>query len=716
MKKQRSLSTTILMSMVILTLSILAAVFIVIGINMYSMNKTFTDSNARLGEKAGEISSRSIEDEVLSRMMEIANGQADIVDSNFNHFKNSVELVASDATYLYEHASEYGRVKIDEPRAENDGNLVVHITHSEKTDMTDPRIIDEAGLLGNESNTLMSIHAGNPSMAKSYIATESGLMIEADRASSDKIAEDGSVKFYEAHERPWYSETKEAGETHFTNVTPEANGKRIGFMCGSPVTRFGKFMGVACAGMYLDDVDAIVKSTDLGESGIACIINNNGQLLFSSENEGELSITRENADSDLRNSENTDLAELVKDALNGVEDYRIINVMDKDYCVAFSVMESVGWTFVIMIPEEVVQEPTDELLKELSLISDETEKETRASIGRFNLIFILTGVIALVIAVGLAAYMSRNIANPVKGLTKSVGEIQGDNLDFKWDQTGGYEINSLAESFENMTVRMKNYIEEVRSVTAEKERIGAELSVATEIQANMLPKIFPPYSDKKEMGLFALMDPAKEVGGDFYDFFLVGENSIALVVADVSGKGVPASLFMVIAKTLIKNRTLMGGRPSEILSDVNNQLCEGNEAELFVTVWLAIIDLFTGKGVAANAGHEHPVLKRSDGSFELVEYKHSPAVATMEGLKFKEHEFELYPGDIIFEYSDGVTEATDAQNVLFGNDRLLASLNSDQDLTPEGIIYRLRDDIDRFVNGAPQFDDITMLCFKYLGP
>jgi sigma-B regulation protein RsbU (phosphoserine phosphatase) len=186
-------------------------------------------------------------------------------------------------------------------------------------------------------------------------------------------------------------------------------------------------------------------------------------------------------------------------------------------------------------------------------------------------------------------------------------------------------------------------------------------------------------------------------------------------MADVSGKGVPAALFMVIAKTLIKNRAQMGDSPSEILANVNEQLCQGNDAELFVTVWLAVIQLSTGHGVAANAGHEHPVIKRKDGQYELVVYRHSPAVATMDGIRFREHTFELNPGDRLFIYTDGVPEATNSRNELFGTDRMLAALNRDPDADPHDLLRTMSGDIDAFVGGAPQFDDITMLSFQYAG-
>ena len=277
------------------------------------------------------------------------------------------------------------------------------------------------------------------------------------------------------------------------------------------------------------------------------------------------------------------------------------------------------------------------------------------------------------------------------------------------------EIGDLYQAMSKMEIDMTNYLDNLRTVTAERERVGAELNVAKQIQADMLPSIFPAFPDRHDFDIYATMTPAKEVGGDFYDFFFVDDSHLAMVIADVSGKGVPAALFMVIAKTLIKNRTLAGGTPSQILADVNNQLCEGNVAQLFVTVWLGILDLTTGKGVAANAGHEHPALCRKGGAFELVEYRHSPAVATMEGMRFREHDFELHPGDTLFVYTDGVPEATDATPELYGNERMLKALNKAKGLPLREILHAVKADVDVFMGDAPQFDDITMLAMTYNG-
>ena len=347
--------------------------------------------------------------------------------------------------------------------------------------------------------------------------------------------------------------------------------------------------------------------------------------------------------------------------------------------------------------------------------------EINKQIDRFVLVAALvTFAVLLLSSVGYYFYIRNILINPIRTLHDDTKKLVSDNMDtldkFENHVHTGDELEELGTSFEFMTRELNDYIRNLASVTAEKERIGAELNVATQIQADMLPRIFPAFPERSEFDIYATMTPAKEVGGDFYDFFLVDDDHIALVMADVSGKGVPAALFMVIAKTLIKNHALAGESPSQILSNVNDQLCEGNEAELFVTVWLAIVQLSTGKGIAANAGHEHPALRRADGSYELVVYRHSPAVAAMEGMRFKEHEFELHPGDGLFVYTDGVTEATNSELKLFGTDNMLDALNRDPMAAPGVLLKNVRDGIDTFVGDMDQFDDITMLGFSYFGP
>ena len=266
-------------------------------------------------------------------------------------------------------------------------------------------------------------------------------------------------------------------------------------------------------------------------------------------------------------------------------------------------------------------------------------------------------------------------------------------------------------SFVCITVakRTRSLLEKQAADSSARQRIETELNVATQIQADMLPRIFPAFPERREFDIYASMTPAKEVGGDFYDFFLVDDDHLAIVIADVSGKGVPAALFMVIAKTLLKNAVQMGASPREALEKVNDQLCENNEAEMFVTVWLGIYEISTGHLTAANAGHEYPAIRRAGGRFELFRDRHGFVLAGMENARYREYELEIGVGDTLFLYTDGVGEATDGANTLYGTDRMLAALNRNHTLGPEALLRQVKADIDRFVGAAPQFDDITML-------
>lgn len=339
----------------------------------------------------------------------------------------------------------------------------------------------------------------------------------------------------------------------------------------------------------------------------------------------------------------------------------------------------------------------------------------------FNMVIRFSAALIIIMLISIVAYffvMRKNIIIPLLKLHKAASEIV-DNLEsgeeYVSDIHTGDEIEALSDAFETMDKGIRSYIKKNSEITAEKERIGAELDMAKSIQASQLPSIFPAFPDRSEFDVYASMTPAKEVGGDFYDFFMADDDHIVLVMADVSGKGVPAALFMMISKILIKNHMQNGESPGNTLSSVNDQLLEGNNEGFFVTVWMAVIQISTGKGIAVNAGHEHPVLRRSGGEYELVKYRHSPAVSTVEGIPFREHEFQLYPGDSIFVYTDGVAEATSKEEELFGTDRLLEALNRDPDAMPEKVLENVMNGITMFVKDAEQFDDITMLSFKYLG-
>ncbi|MBO4692992.1 MAG: SpoIIE family protein phosphatase [Clostridia bacterium] len=267
----------------------------------------------------------------------------------------------------------------------------------------------------------------------------------------------------------------------------------------------------------------------------------------------------------------------------------------------------------------------------------------------------------------------------------------------------------------NIARRGRNMVLTQHEKDVKTARIESELNLATRIQADMLPNTFPAFPGRVEFDIYASMDPAKEVGGDFYDFFLIDDDHLYMAVADVSGKGVPAALFMMASKIILANNAIAGKSPAQILTDTNAAICSNNREEMFVTVWIGILELSTGKLTAANAGHEYPVIKNPDGVFKLLKDKHGFVIGGMSGIKYKEYELTLSPGSKIFLYTDGVPEATDAENRLFGADRMIQALNQKPEASPEEILKNIRKSVDDFAGGAEQFDDLTMLCVEYTG-
>ena len=370
-----------------------------------------------------------------------------------------------------------------------------------------------------------------------------------------------------------------------------------------------------------------------------------------------------------------------------------------DYVDYYSYMTSFGGHYVFI-----------GLTYDLSEIRDAVQVQTQAGAQMAILNqLILSGVCLLLI--------SLFVLRPVKRVQKHIRSFT-ETKDSEATIEGlskvktRNEIGQLADDVSEMVNEINDHISEIKTITADKERIQTELELATRIQAAMLPSDFPAFPDRNEFDLYAAMDPAREVGGDFYDFYLIDDDHLALTIADVSGKGVPAALFMMVSKILLKNYAKSITSPAKVLEAVNNQICANNKEEMFVTVWLGIFEISTGKLIAANAGHEYPVIMH-DGTFSIYKDKHGLVIGGMAGVPYKDYEIQLNPGDKLFVYTDGVPEATTADNQMFGLDRLIEALNNDAAVSPEQILKNVREAVNDFVQDAEQFDDLTMLCFEY---
>ena len=362
----------------------------------------------------------------------------------------------------------------------------------------------------------------------------------------------------------------------------------------------------------------------------------------------------------------------------------------------------------------VILDENGKALAEIQYILDMEEVRNYLNSFLINMFLISFCIIAVTMAAYIV-FVRKTITRPISRLADFTQEIteSGKFENQRITMKTGDEIEALSDSFNFMMEELENYIANLSKVTAEKERIGTELDIARNIQASMLPCIFPAFPDRKEFDIYATMTPAKEVGGDFYDFFMVDETHLAIVMADVSGKGVPAALFMVIGKTLIKDHTTPGRDLGEVFSTVNNLLCEANSEGLFITAFEGVLDLVTGEFCFVNAGHEMPFICKAGASFEAYKIRPGFVLAGFEDMNYKAGSMTLDVGDLIFQYTDGVTEATNVENQLYGMERLEQVLNRVKDRTPSEILPEVKKDIDAFVGEAPQFDDITMLCVEY---
>ncbi|MBR2214099.1 MAG: SpoIIE family protein phosphatase [Eubacterium sp.] len=342
-----------------------------------------------------------------------------------------------------------------------------------------------------------------------------------------------------------------------------------------------------------------------------------------------------------------------------------------------------------------------------------------------RLLHFIIAVILAVIVVTLIAeiawfrYMKKGLIIPLHTLNDAsknmVANLEEDSK-VEININTHDEIEELADSFTYMNTEIRDYINQVEGLTAEKERIGAELDIARDIQTGMLPSTFPPFPDHKDFDLYASMDAAKEVGGDFYDYFLLDDDHLGLVIADVSGKGVPAALTMMSTKILIANTAkTYPTAPAKVLEEVNKQIADNNNADMFVTAWFGILELSSGNLTCANAGHEYPVICREGKKYELFKDKHGLVLGGMSESKYTEYTIKLDKGDVLYVYTDGVPEATDKDLNQMGMEYMIDALNGINSTNPEAVISEMHNAIDDFIKGAEQFDDITMLCIRYQG-
>ena len=713
----------------IILISVALVLFAVIGVfqvRRYSnvMENTSRSQNTVIVNSLSD----TMRDMATESFQKFVVAEAKIVDGEFWTMRHDLEILAKQVQMVLEEPSAYSPVEVPLPSQADAGKLSLQLLYSDRADKDDPALKEQILRIGGLRNMMLEIVEGGESMLDCMVSLPGGASIIVDRTPEAKLGPDGEPQFYNAYRRPWYVGAIVHESTYFTPVNVDNYMDTREVMVGVPVYVNGELAAVCGGSVMLESFADIIANATLGETSDTCLINENGNVIYSSRTDGELGMQGVEIKSLLEGS-NAELVALVDEALKGDVGFSLVEVDGAKTYIAYAPIRTVGWTQLLCISQEDLNATAYRLAEQANGVMEDSVTEMRSNEGRTVVTTLLIALVMLAAAALLSMVFSKRLVDPIKRMTLRVSEMQGDDISFEVEDVllTGDEIEVLARAFANMSEKMRGYVREIVAITAEKQRLDTELSVAADIQLNMLPTQFPAFPERKEFDLYAVMDPAKEVGGDFYDYFLIDDNHLALVMADVSGKGVPAALFMVISKTLIKNVTLSGvhAGPAEILCDVNDRLCEGNKDDMFVTAWLGILTISTGELVSACAGHEYPVFYRKGKGFALERDPHGLAMGVMEGSRYRSANWRLEPGDLLFLYTDGVPEANNDREELLGNERMLEALEKSMRSTkessgPEGTDLRLflramRAEIDAFAGETPQFDDLTMLCVEYRG-
>ena len=673
------------------------------------------ESSLKQRESIDEITGSVMNSVVDKSMGKSTRLQAALASELFGGLGNRVEMLGDYATKLFNDPESAAKAEYAAPDPARNGEVTAQTIFAEGVDAD--ALADRLSVAANMSDMMVTMFGASSETNSCFVALPEGAFLVADDRSASKFSESGKPVDYDPRTRPWYQQAVEQGGLIFTDVEVDAFTGDIGIVCAMPVYADGELTAVVGSDLFLTSMQDYVQTSE-EDGGFICVVNQNGHVVFSPKKEGDFKVQRASLAGDLRQSKNQDLAAFVAEALQGNTDVRVVRLDDGEYYMTGAPVSTVGWALLSVLSRETADKPAALLTENYDKIQSETTEVYLSKLMKSRTTVMVMLLIVLVLTLGASLMLGRRIVTPLNTITRRIASLNESCPEFKMEDAfrTGDEIEVLAESFAKLSHKTVQYVDEVKRVTAEKERISTELQMANRIQESMLPSIFPAFPDRREFDIYAAMDPAREVGGDFYDFFLIDNDHLCIVMADVSGKGVPAALFMMISKIILQSCAMLGRSAGEILTKTNEALCSNNRMEMFVTVWIGILEISTGHLTASNAGHEYPaILRKGEEEFKLYKDKHGLVLGGMDGIKYREYELDLEPGDKLFLYTDGLAEAMNGENELFGTDRMVRALNEAATERPRKILESVRSAVDEFVGDNEQFDDLTMLCFEYKG-
>lgn len=716
-RNKKAIKTKILSLLLGMTSISLLIFLLITSIDIKIKSKASMESNKELWESSISKSREMLRSDTEGYMRALVKSQADHTDSLFDKVESGINIMSeyakvifSDST-MFKHIDTYYR----ETEPENPEDVSI-VTLPPGISIDNMR--EQIDLLSNMDYVFRPIYSNDDNLLSVYIGTKDGVYKGFPWRST--IAKD-----YDPRKRGWYREaleTKDPGwTTPYIDATPfpykqQDVSEKIIVTCYKAVyDRGGDFIGVVASDITVRSLLKMI-STQIEGIGTAYVVDREGKVIAHSGR--EIDSSYENSRS-LLETENEAYRKIVERMISGEAGFdRYFDDSGREKALAHRSILSTGWSLAVEIPVDKITASADMVGNTFEEIHERTDTDIDRAVNSAQINMVIAYIIILIIIIFVGIKISNKLSNPIIELTNYVKLVGTGNLDHSIEINTGDEIQLLSQSFNKMTRDLKLYIHKLKETTAAKEKIESELEIAKRIQTSMLPRIFPPFPDRKEFDIFASMEPAREVGGDYYDFFLIDENRLCFLIADVSGKGVPASLFMVIAKTLMKNEALRGIPAEEVLFNVNNMLGEDNDECLFVTVFICILDVTTGEVEYSNGGHNPPLICRKDeDEYEYLALEKNFVLGGIPEFNFKRENLKLGSGDILYLYTDGVTEAMDKDNKQYSEPRLkkvLSEIKRDK-RDVYNIEKIVKEDIKEFVGGAEQSDDITMIVIKYNG-
>ena len=700
---KRSIRTKLIRTFMLLLGAALALSIAFTFTGMRFLRDTARLSEEQLGAHVSKSSRDMLVDQALNAATSFIAEKAMTINQTLNSFVQTSAEMAAYVAYLYEHPDRYPALPVPTPdelvaEGKADGPTLHYLPAT--SDVQGILAQAENALLGNLEGMFSVMLSNTPEINSIYTAHESGANIGYDRYAADKAG----LGAFDCRNLPWYTAVKNTRALYISKAYADSFNRGLTVTLAQPIVVNGEFNGVLGVDILIERINDEILNTHYGAGGYAMLFDGDGDVVSAR------GLTEQNHSAE--NFLGTE-ARAVLEAMKSNERGFTQSTIDHEAVyILYAPVPVTGWKLTVVMPVNEMLRPADASDETIRSMSESALSGMDKIINRLYILMLIVFLMLTAVFIAIVRGVCNRIAQPILKLSEDVRRTGDGNLDYRSDIHSGDEIELLSTSFERMTASLRAYIDNLTRVTAEKERIGAELSIATRIQASMLPCIFPPFPNRPEFDIYAMMVPAKEVGGDFYDFFMVDEDHLAVVIADVSGKGIPAALFMMTTRTLIKTLALKGISPAQVLDEANARLCENNEADMFVTAWIGILTISSGKFVFANAGHNAPLIRRKGEGFVALKTRPGFVLAGMEGTRYRQAETVLLPGDMLFLYTDGVTEATNPQEILYGEDRLKQALEARYTKNLKEFLSGVKAELDAFADGAAQFDDITMLVLR----